>query len=66
MHLIVYREMGEIILFTFDAFILFFSQMFYTIVANYLNFIISKEKIFVDNESSVIRLILNVWSRVTR
>jgi hypothetical protein len=28
-----------------------------TIVANYLNYIINKEKIYVDNESSVIRMI---------
>ena len=45
-------------LFTFDAFILLFSQILsYTIVANYLIYIIRKEKIYFDNETSVIRLI---------
>jgi hypothetical protein len=40
------------LLFTFDAFLLiFFTNFLYRIVANYLNYIINKEKIYVDYES---------------
>jgi hypothetical protein len=56
-----------IFLFTFDVFLLIcFTNCFYRTLENYLNYIMNNEKIYVDNESSDICLIKNVWSRMTR
>ena len=47
-------------------FINFFTNCYSRTIENYLNYIISNEKIYAGDEFWVICLIKNVWSRMTR